>query len=221
MAVFPLILHRRADQPVAYRDGAVIDTARFIADVSALAQTLPEHRYVLNLCGDRYRFAVGLAAALVRGQINLLPPNHTPALVADLKMDYPGLYGLTDSELAELDLAQHRFPILPGSTHSDFVVPSVPAEQVVAHVFTSGSTGRPLPQIKTWGGLARGAVAQAERLAIAPQSAVTLVGILDFPEQRRVTSTPAVSTRGVSEAAEIDRQSRCCSSRSASARASS
>ena len=176
MTIFPLILHRRADQPVAYRDGVAIDAARFIADVSALAQTLPEHRYVLNLCGDRYRFAVGLAAALLRGQISLLPPNHTPALVADLRADYPGLYGLTDSELAELDLVRHRFPILPGSTRSDFVVPSVPAEQVVAHVFTSGSTGRPLPQIKTWGGLARGATAQAERLTIAPHTAVTLVG---------------------------------------------
>ena len=173
---FPIIQHRHADQPVAYRNGLAISAARFVADVNSLARALPELRYVINLCGDRYRFAVGLAAALLRGQISLLPPNHTPALIADLKVDYPDLYSLTDSAHNEINLETFAFPELPETEMGDFAVPKVPAEQVVAHVFTSGSTGKPLPQIKTWGGLARGAAAQAERLAIAMHSTTTLLG---------------------------------------------
>ncbi len=173
---FPIIQHHHVDQPLAYRGGLAISAARFVADVRALARSLPEHRYVINLCGDRYQFAVGLSAALLRGQISLLPPNHTPALIADLKVDYADLYGLTDSALNEINLETFSFPELQVTEMGDFAVPNVSAEQVVAHVFTSGSTGKPLPQIKTWGGLARGAAAQAERLAIAMHSATTLVG---------------------------------------------
>ena len=66
----PLIQHRRPDQPVAYRPGAIISAARFVSDVQSLAAQLPARRYVINLCGDRYSFAVGLCAALVREQIS-------------------------------------------------------------------------------------------------------------------------------------------------------
>ena len=172
----PLIQHQHADQPVAYLPGAVISATQFVSDVQSLAAQLPQGRYVINLCGDRYRFAVGLCAALVRGQISLLPPNYTPAFIASLVDDHPGLYGLTDSPLTEIELERFDFPTLAPDVRNTFVVPSIPAQQVAAYVFTSGSTGRPTAHIKTWGGIARGALAQAQRFALVPGSVTTLVG---------------------------------------------
>lgn len=172
----PLIQHRHSDQPVAYRRGAVVSAAQFVSDVRSLASQLPERRYVINLCADRYRFAVGLCAALVRGQISLLPPNYTPGFVASLLEDHPGLYALTDSPLTELDLERFDFPALEHHVSAPFVVPHIPPQQVAAYVFTSGSTGRPTSHVKTWGGVARGAAAQAERFTLVPDSDTTLVG---------------------------------------------
>ncbi len=176
MSTVPLLRHQRKDMPVAYRAGRAISAAQFLRDVRALATQLPDQAHLINLCGDRYRFAVGLAAALVRRQISLLPPNHTPAIVAALRADYPGLYGLTDSPLADLDLERFPFPALQTTADDADEVPAIPAEQVVAHVFTSGSTGRPTSHRKTWGGLARGAQAQAERFELTAGSNTTLVG---------------------------------------------
>jgi acyl-coenzyme A synthetase/AMP-(fatty) acid ligase len=178
MTSIPLLTHERREMPVAYRAGVAISAAQFLHDVRSLAALLPDRPYVINLCGDRYRFAVGLAAALVRKQISLLPPNYTPAIVAALSADYPGLYGLTDSPLADLDLQRFVFPSLPETLADTYDMLAIPAEQVLAHVFTSGSTGKPTAHRKTWGGLARGARAQAERFALAIGSRTTLVGTI-------------------------------------------
>ena len=93
---YPLIRRHGLDAIVAFRKGQPISAARFLSDVAALASSLPSRRNVLNLCSDRYRFAVGLAAALCREQISLLPPNDTPGLLKELAADYPDLYCLTD-----------------------------------------------------------------------------------------------------------------------------
>ena len=172
----PLIQHRRAEQLVAYRPGTTVSSAQFISDVRSLAAQLPERRFVINLCSDRYRFAVGLCAALLRGQISLLPPNYTPAFVASLVKDHPGLYSLADSPLTEIDLERFDFPALECNVATPFTVPLIPEQQVAAYVFTSGSTGRPTAHVKTWGGVALGAIAQAERFGVAPNSDTTLVG---------------------------------------------
>ena len=171
-----LIQHRQPDSPVAYRPGGVVCAGQFVNDVRALAAKLPERAYVLNLCGDRYRFSVGLCAALLRQQISLLPPNYTPGFVASLREEYPGMYGLTDSALVELDLERFEFPVLEHETPQHFEVPEISPQQIAAYVFTSGSTGRPTAHVKTWGGLAHGARVQAQRFALDPGSATTLVG---------------------------------------------
>ena len=63
-----------------------------------LPQRLPRRGHVVNLCRDRYRFAVGFAAALCRRQVNLLPPNDTPACSTSSPPDYPDVYCLTDAQ---------------------------------------------------------------------------------------------------------------------------
>src|SRR5512140_1559711 len=96
MAAIPLIFHKHPDSVFAYREGRPVSAAQFLRHVVHLAQALPDRRHILNLCTDRYRFAVGFAAALLRGQTSLCPPNYTADFVARLNLRYPDTYCLTD-----------------------------------------------------------------------------------------------------------------------------
>jgi len=63
MAAIPLIRHHDPAGAFAWRGGQPVSVARFLGDVARLAECLPDKRHILNLCADRYRFAVGFAAA--------------------------------------------------------------------------------------------------------------------------------------------------------------
>ena len=65
--LLPLLQARDLNAPLCWRAGQPISAAQFIAEAKVLARDLPEGRPV-NLCQDRYHFALGLAAALLRGQ---------------------------------------------------------------------------------------------------------------------------------------------------------
>ena len=47
----------------AWRPEGPVSVADYLADVHALAGRLPASGHLLNLCHDRYRFAVGFAPA--------------------------------------------------------------------------------------------------------------------------------------------------------------
>src|SRR4051794_14981933 len=83
MADLPLIRAERGST-FAYRRGRALSVAQYLSDVRHLARRLPAGQHVLNACADRYAFAVALGAALVRGQVSLLPPNQTPDFLAKL-----------------------------------------------------------------------------------------------------------------------------------------
>src|SRR5262249_19668778 len=100
----PLLQGHAADAVVAWRAGHAVGVDEFCRDVRRLAAELPERRYVFNRCADRYRFAVGFAAALVRRQVSLLPPNETPDLLGRLLARYPDVYCLSDSPGAPVGL---------------------------------------------------------------------------------------------------------------------
>ena len=97
MAAVPLLSHRGPDEVVAFRGGRAVRVAEFLADVRRVAASLPQRPHLVNFCNDRYRFAVGLGAALVRAQVSLLPPTQTPEMLAQMQKAYPGLYVLTDA----------------------------------------------------------------------------------------------------------------------------
>ena len=101
MTGFPLLRVQRSAAAFASREGRPISVGTFLNDVAALAEMLPARGHVINLCGDRYRFAVGFAAALCRGQVNLLPPHDAPDLLEQLGTDYPDLYCLTEDASAQ------------------------------------------------------------------------------------------------------------------------
>ncbi|MHB1605075.1 MAG: AMP-binding protein [Leptospirales bacterium] len=166
MAFFPLLRPREPNAVVAYRDSQAVRVEEFLADVRALSEQLPERSHVLNLCVDRYRFSVGLAAALQRQQISLLPPSHTPVFLQRLHQDYPELYTLTDSDDMPSPIETFHFPDLSTGISGITEIPLFPSGQVVAHVFTSGSTGEPVPHAKQWGSLVASALAAGSALCV-------------------------------------------------------
>ena len=157
------------DSPFANVAGGGVRSRReFVADAIALAERLPASGAMLNLSADRYRFAVGLAAALLRGQTSLLPPNHLADTVARLRMRFHGVYALVDGDDADgHDLATVHHADRFASGGGVDRIPAVDARLVAAHVLTSGSTGDPVPHAKPWGLLVANARAEAARLAAA------------------------------------------------------
>ncbi len=154
------------DAPFATRAGATISRRRFLADASALAERLPASGAMLNLSTDRYRFAVGFAAALLRGHSSLLPPNHLADTVARLRVRFADVYALVEG-----DDNGHGLPTVRHRVRDDAAPPAVDAvpriddDMIAAYVLTSGSTGDPVPHPKPWGLLVRNATAGADRLA--------------------------------------------------------
>ncbi|HKB58427.1 MAG TPA: beta-hydroxyacyl-ACP dehydratase, partial [Gallionellaceae bacterium] len=182
MAALPIFGHRDPAAVFAYRQGRPVTAAAFAREVRELAVRLPDRPYILNLCSDRYRFAVGFAAALVRGQISLLPPNYTADFVARLGTSYPGFYCLGDGAANFPGVDVYLFSELMQDAGNSRVapdaaeVPTVPAGQCAALVFTSGSTGDPVPHRKSWGGLVADGLEEAVQLGITPQSGLAVLG---------------------------------------------
>ena len=115
-------------------------------------------KHVINVCVDRYLFAVGLAACLLTRKVCLLPPTRTPEVIRQLAAFVPDVFCLTDEEACDVALPQVRVLQSRASRRSSdslWQVPEIDASQQAAYVFTSGSTGVPVPHPKTWGRLVR------------------------------------------------------------------
>lgn len=173
MTTFPLVTHPHAEDVLAWSHGQPITVAHFLADVRQLAAALPAGRHVLNACADRYRFAVGMAAALLADKISLLPPTLTPEMVRQVKGFAPDVFCLTDQpqsialpQLAWADAVTARAPARAGTQTDKHDIPEIPASRTAAIVFTSGSTGAPVAHRKSWGGLVSSVRAEAARLGL-------------------------------------------------------
>ena len=173
MNAVPLLEGADLAAPLAWHQGQPISRAQYLADVQALAALLPAAGPMLNITHDRYRFAVGLGAAMQRGQNNLLPPNHTPDTVARLAALFPAAYALCDEGAATVALPMFRHPRCPVTAcdadadagAGALPCPQFAADALAAQVLTSGSTGAPVPHPKAWGLLVRNARSGAARLA--------------------------------------------------------
>lgn len=174
MADLPLVRNHESGRVFAYFAGRPVTLSQFLQHVAQLAAVLPDKKHVINLCADRYRFAVGFSAALVRGQVSLFPPSAAPDLIEGLGRDYPDVYCLSETAAASAGVDAVLFPPLDEGIGKVRRVPVIPEGQIAAILFTSGSTGRPLPHAKTWRSLAAGAFAEAERLCVRP--GLALVG---------------------------------------------
>jgi acyl-coenzyme A synthetase/AMP-(fatty) acid ligase len=174
MAALPLIRGFGDGAIFGYRNRCAIGADTFLRHVLHLAEILPDRPHVLNLCADRYLFAVGFAAALARGQMSLLPPSLTSDTLARLAQQYPGAYCLSDENACPSVMETLMFPDLGAGGSKTAPVPLIPESQVAAIVFTSGSTGEPLPHPKSWGSLVTGAGTEHRRLGsyVKPGTAV-------------------------------------------------
>ncbi len=164
----PLILADDLDAPLAWRDGAPISRRQYLADLHALAARLPAAGPMLNFTADRYRFAIGLGAAMLRGQGSLMPPNHKPDTVERLRTLFPSTWALADADAPALQLptihhAEAPAPLADGAASPP--LPEIDDAALAAQVLTSGSTGAPVPHAKHWGLLVRNTQAGARRLA--------------------------------------------------------
>jgi acyl-coenzyme A synthetase/AMP-(fatty) acid ligase len=176
MATHPLVSHPSLTDTIAWRSDMPVPVAQFLRDAAYLAERLPADRHVLNVCRDRYRFAVGLAAAMMKGKVSLLPPTHTPETVQQLKLFAADVFCLHDSEQCDIALPQLRYPAVPDDLLTETHIPQIDGTRVVAIVFTSGSTGTPMPHSKTWGGLVRNVQAQAAQLGLEHGVCHAIVG---------------------------------------------
>ncbi|MGA3403070.1 MAG: AMP-binding protein [Acetobacteraceae bacterium] len=140
MTRLPLLAAPRPGSTFARRVDGPVTVETFLGDVAALAAQLPPCRHVVNLCRDRYRFAVGFAAALCRRQVNLLPPHDAPDMLEQLAIDYPDLYCLTDTA-APAGRASFEYPSALLHAATQHAMPRFAADQPAVVLFTSGSTG--------------------------------------------------------------------------------
>lgn len=180
MNALPLMGIHGLDDVFAWRAQRPVRVREFLADAHALAAHLPAGGWLLNMCEDRYHFAVGFAAGLLGGKVSLQPSSQSPETLQRLVADYAGVSWLGDRPGVVPDLPGTVFPdlaTLPRAEVSE--MPVVDADRLVAILFTSGSTGLPQPHRKTWGKLVLNGRAEADALGLLrrPQSIVGTVPI--------------------------------------------
>ncbi len=181
MSPLALISHDRPDAVIAWRAGRPITAAQFLSDARALARRLHPGRHVLNVCFDRYRFAVGLAASLLSGRCSVLPSTQTPEVIRQLRSFAPDVFCLSDDPHNALDLPLLQYPqdsdaSVPPPPDAAWSVPSIDSERIAIIIFTSGSTGLPVPHRKTWGSLLQCVHAEARRLPPIHRGGCSILG---------------------------------------------
>lgn len=180
MNALPLMGSHGLDDVFAWCAQRPVRVREFLADAHALAAHLPAGGWLLNMCEDRYHFAVGFAAGLLGGKVSLQPSSQSPETLQRLAADYAGVSWLGDRPGVVPDLPGTVFPdlaTLPRVEVSE--MPVVDADRLAAILFTSGSTGLPQPHRKTWGKLVLNGRAEADALGLLhrPQSIVGTVPI--------------------------------------------
>jgi acyl-coenzyme A synthetase/AMP-(fatty) acid ligase len=191
-----LISDRQLDDVLAWRAQGPVRVREFLADAHALAARLPGGGWLLNLCEDRYHFAVGFAAGLLAGKVSLQPSSQSPETLQRLGADYPGTCWLSDQPDAVPGLPGCRFPDLAALPRADVQeMPQIDDERLVAILFTSGSTGLPQPHRKTWGKLVLNGRAEAAALGLLQQPQA-IVGTVPIQHSYGFESTFLIALHG-------------------------
>jgi acyl-coenzyme A synthetase/AMP-(fatty) acid ligase len=200
-----LTAHAEPDVIIAYQVSAggvaglttPITQRQFLSDVAQLAAAFPTNGHLLNLCKNRYRFMVGVAAALVSRKISLLPSTYTATVIEQVRSFATDVFCLIDEEGAydiPSDMLRVFYPAPSAPSQSPLSVPLIAAGQVAAYVFTSGSTGVPVPHAKTWGKLVENARVAQRRLQLA--TGTTLIGTVPSQHMYGFEATVLLTLHG-------------------------
>jgi acyl-CoA synthetase (AMP-forming)/AMP-acid ligase II len=171
----PLSNYRTPQDPFLLRAGGAVTAAEFFAQAHALADALPGGAHVINLCETRHGFLLGYAAALMRGQISLLPPGRGRGDWEPLLRQFPGATVLSD-EFLEAERFFDLSPFLADREVDSLRMPQIDGAQCAAILFTSGSTGQPAAHPKSWEQLWRGAAHLSAALHWGERSSCAVVG---------------------------------------------
>jgi uncharacterized membrane protein len=172
----PLLQCRSMSDAFLLGHGPTVVAGQFLGQAQALARALPESAHVINVCGGRHAFLVAFGAALIRGQVSLLPPGHARGDWERLLAAHPGATLLGDER--PVDAPASWLDVTPWLANDAYAndVPSIEAERTAAILFTSGSTGDSVGHAKTWGQLWNGARTWADALGWGDTHGLALVG---------------------------------------------
>lgn len=193
-STLPLIGDYEPHKQLFVTSQGAVTQREFLGAVHSLAAKLPNTPYIVNMCEDRYWFMLVFCAAVVNGQVNLLPPSNQPerilkrypesSLVSDVPSRYESLGGLSVASLLSDKPGHHE------------IMPGIPAEQLVAIAFTSGSTGEPSPNEKNWGALVSSASRLYERFVADMGPEVGLVATVPPQHMYGMEMTVMMSLHG-------------------------
>lgn len=144
-----------AEKKLAFHQSAFKSQNDFVCDVLHLAAQLPDAQHAVNLCQNRYYFAVAFCALAFKKIVNLLPNNKQWKTLENLSLEYNAPFAIADCDekfpLSVLHIDEH---LIGAPQYPIEKCPSIPFTQLVAIAFTSGSTGKPKANHKIWGTLA-------------------------------------------------------------------
>ncbi|MBC8027513.1 MAG: acyl-CoA synthetase [Steroidobacteraceae bacterium] len=159
-------VHPPATARAAWRQDGPLTRADFARHVAAVMRALPDERWLVNRCGNRYHFAVAFHAICARGATNLLPPGVGAQATDELLARYAGARLIEDG-VVESAISITSATADAGTSNADAVeaqLPVIDDAHLAALVFTSGSTGKPRAHEKLWRMLAMSARYCRQRL---------------------------------------------------------
>ena len=167
MNTLPLLIDSPPNTPIFWFKDKVISHEKFKRDALSVAANLHKHKYAINLCEDRYLFALGFVACILQKQINLMPASRAEKEIEVLEQDYTDSCRF-DDQLIETLLSTkvtdtEPFPL------------EINTEQLVAIIFTSGSSGKPKANPKKWGILFDSSQRVASKLKLNQSAQHTLI----------------------------------------------
>lgn len=167
MNLLPILTNSLPDTPIFWFKNELVTHEQFKRDVLLIAENLKQNKYAINLCEDRYLFAIAFVASIIQKHICLMPAHRAEKEIVELEKEYPDCLRLNDQQI-EL--------FLNSTTTNDIVFPAeIDSEQLVAIIFTSGSSGKPKPNYKKWGALFDSAQRVAKQFNLNHSTQHTLV----------------------------------------------
>ena len=197
-ALLPLVSALAQDDILAWRPQGPVRVREFVAQALSVARDLPSAPWVINLCDDRYHFAVVFAACLLTGKTSLQPSSQSNQTLMQLAQEHAGAFAVIDSGTHDVPIPCIAFEGLGESGRpagADDVMPMIDADRVVAVLFTSGSTGTPQAHGKTWSMLVANGRAEAEGLGLLG-SKTALIGTVPVQHSYGFESTFLLALHG-------------------------